>query len=189
MPGPAFIEGESLALHTVEREDIDFLHRTENRPEVRRYISLFNTPTNRENREERFETYDSHADSATLLAVPHAGEFAGDPVGSFQLYPLKPKAGWANLGIWLAPEAQGRGYATEASALLIDHGFDQHRLHRISAGVLGPNDASHALMERLGFTREGVIRETDFVDGAFVDTVKYGLLRREWPGSEQVVDT
>jgi ribosomal-protein-alanine N-acetyltransferase len=188
MTGSTFIECDRIDLQTVEEDDIEFLQRGVNHPEVRRYIGAFRTPINGERYREIFESIDSDEEGATLLAVPHEGEHAGEPIGSVQLYPINNARGQANFGIWFIPEAWGNGYATEASAYLIDYGFQQLRLHRISAVSDAPNTASIALCERLGFVHEGTSREYGFADGEYVDLERYGLLADEWDGPREVLN-
>jgi len=187
MPGPVFIETDRLELRTAEEEDVDFLHECENHPDVRRYIQLFRTPSTRDDREERFEEHDADEDAVTLLPVPKTGEHAGDAVGSFQLYPVNDARGWANFAGWLHPGAWGHGYATETGAHLLDHGFREMRLHRVSAVVYATNDGALALSERLGFTHEGTRRDAAFADGSFVDLEQFGLLEDEWDGPAAVL--
>lgn len=187
MSGPTFIECDRINLRTVEAEDTEFLQQGVNHPKVRRYIGAFRTPINGERYREIFESIDSDG-GTTLLAVPHEGDHAGDPIGSVQLYPINDAHGWANLGVWFLPKVWGNGYATEASAHLIEYGFKQLRLHRISAVVCAPNDASSALCERLGFVHEGTSREHQFADGEYVDVERYGLLAEEWESPTAVLD-
>ncbi|HSK22425.1 MAG TPA: GNAT family protein [Egicoccus sp.] len=85
------------------------------------------------------------------------------------------------IGFTLAPEHQGQGYATEAVGLLLDHLFAPgNRVHRVAASIDPRNTRSAALLERLGFTREGVTRESYWDDGEWTDDAIYGLLGREY---------
>jgi ribosomal-protein-alanine N-acetyltransferase len=96
--------------------------------------------------------------------------------------------GYANFGLWFHPKAWGNGYALEASAHLLDHGFRELRLHRISATVMAGNDASTRLCERLGFVHEGTTREAQFAHGEFADVQRYGLLEDQWAGPTTVLE-
>jgi RimJ/RimL family protein N-acetyltransferase len=175
MPGTVFIDGDRIDLRTVEEEDIEFLKRGVNHPEIRRYISVFRTPQNTERYEETFENIDSSDDGASLLICAD-----GEPVGSIQLYPIDDSRGWANLGYWVHPDEQGNGYATEACELTIEYGFRELRLHRISAVTMTANVGSQRVLERVGFTHEGTRREAAFAEGEYVDDEQYGLLETEW---------
>lgn len=175
MTGPVFINGDRIELRTIEEEDIEFLKRGVNHPDVRRYISVFRTPQNTERYEETFENIDSSDDGASLLICAD-----DEPVGSVQLYPVDDSRGWANLGFWLIPDEQRNGYATEACELIVEYGFRELRLHRISAVAMAPNSASRRVLERVGFSHEGTMRESGFVEGEYVDMEQYGLLETEW---------
>jgi len=182
---PTFIETDRLELTPPEEDDIDFLREGVNHPDVREHIGVFREPYT----EQRYrdELWGVDTDSSTLIAVPKSGDYAGDPVGSVQLYPVNDADGSANFGVWFHPDAWGNGYATEASAHVIDYGFRELRLHRISASVMAGNDASRRLCERLGFVHEGTTREAQFADGDYRDTERYGLLENEWEGPDAIL--
>ena len=95
----------------------------------------------------------------------------------------KPENDWeADIGYEIAPEHWRRGYATEAAAALIDHGFSQMGLHRISSWCIAENGASARVSEKLGLREEGRLRENEFFKDRWWDTLVFGLLRDEWPG-------
>ena len=84
--------------------------------------------------------------------------------------------GVAELGYWIAPEAWGNGYATDAARTMTEYAFDQRRLRRVQARVVDFNEASARVLEKAGFEREGVHREAVFLDGEHRDVVWYGRL-------------
>jgi ribosomal-protein-alanine N-acetyltransferase len=87
----------------------------------------------------------------------------------------------AKLGAAIAAAHWGHGYALDATRTLIDFGFTTLGLHRIS-GAVGPENAtSIALATRLGFTKEGRLRDHVFTNGAWRDSILYSLLVQEWP--------
>lgn len=187
MSRPTFINTDRLDLTPAEEDDLTFLRNGVNHPKIRKYISIFSTPHTEERyRDERWPiAHDS--DGVWLLAVPNHGEFVAEPVGSVQLYPVNETHGWANFGIWFHPKAWGKGYALEASAYLFEYGFRSLRLHRISATTVALNDDAMTLCRRLGFVHEGTARETQFVDGRFVDVERFGLLSDEWTSPRRVL--
>ncbi len=86
----------------------------------------------------------------------------------------------AEIGYALGSGVWGKGYMNEALTALLGYGFTELDLNRVEADIDPRNEASAKTLERLGFTREGLLRERWIVDGEVSDTAYYGLLRREW---------
>jgi ribosomal-protein-alanine N-acetyltransferase len=86
----------------------------------------------------------------------------------------------ASLGYCLDEPAWGRGHATEAARALLQWAFDTLDLNRVQAETDTRNAGSARVLEKLGFTREGTLREDCVVNGDVSDSWVYGLLRREW---------
>jgi len=84
------------------------------------------------------------------------------------------------LGCWIAASHEGRWIPARACRAMIAHAFGELGLHRITALVAIDNRSSHGLVDWLGFTREGVVREGHRSDAGFHDLVLYGLLEQEW---------
>ena len=188
MTRTTYIHCDRIRLEVPAEDDIPFLQDGVNHPEIREYIGAFRTPYTEQRYEEELWSAETGDDAVSLLAVPDGGDFADEPVGSVQLYPIRDGEGYANFGVWLHPKAWGNGYALEAGAHLIDFGFQELGLHRVSAAVTAPNVASSALCVRLGFAHEGATREAAFVRGEYVDVERYGLLVDEWDGPAPVLD-
>lgn len=87
----------------------------------------------------------------------------------------------ADIGYATRPEWQGKGITKAAVARMIDFGFSNLGLHRLTANIGPENTASRRLVESLGFQREGQIRDHVFTNGAWRDSVSYSLLEHEWP--------
>jgi RimJ/RimL family protein N-acetyltransferase len=87
----------------------------------------------------------------------------------------------AEMGVTIAPEHQGRGFATEAQRAVLDFLFGPLGKHRAYASADPRNTASLALMKRLGMRQEAHHLESYWMDGAWVDDVIYAILEREWP--------
>lgn len=175
MPGPVFIEGDRIDLRTVEEDDIEFLQEGMNHPTVRQYAGG-DLPYNRPRYEdELFDTISSGEVLHLLVCIE------GERLGDVSLAPIDQRRGWANLGYWIHPDWQGKGYATEAAQLVVTHGFEELRLHRISATIVASNDPSKRVVEKLGFVHEGTKRDDAFLDGTYVDREVYAILREEWP--------
>jgi RimJ/RimL family protein N-acetyltransferase len=176
MPGPTFIEGDSIDLRTIEEGDLEFLQEGTNHPAVRRYAGG-DLPYNRPRYEN--ERFDMSSDGGVLQLLICDGD---DRVGDVSLAPIDERRGWANLGYWIHPDRQGQGYATEAARLVVTHGFEELRLHRISATIVAHNEASKRVVEKLGFVHEGTKRDDAFIGGEYVDREVYAVLGDEWSG-------
>lgn len=94
------------------------------------------------------------------------------------------EVGMSELGYITVTEWQGRGVAGECVTALISHAFEVENLRRLVAEIDAENAASIALIESLGFTREGWLREHETTHKGLCDVLIYGLLRREWNACE-----
>ena len=92
----------------------------------------------------------------------------------------------AGLGYWVRESAQGRGYATEAAGALVEDAFRRIGLHRIEAHVALENTRSQRVPEKLGFTNEGIARESELIGGHWIDHIQYSLLDRDVLGPPPV---
>jgi [ribosomal protein S5]-alanine N-acetyltransferase len=104
----------------------------------------------------------------------------GAVVGTCTLYALDAPCRRADVGYVLLASEWGNGYAQEAVSGLLDWGFDHLDLNRVEADVDPRNTPSARLLERLGFVREGHLRERWIVAGEVSDSWIYGLLAPEW---------
>jgi len=87
-----------------------------------------------------------------------------------------------DIGFTLSPAAQGHGYATEAVGELVRYLFEDRGKHKVCADCDTRNDGSWRLLERLGFQREGTLRESYREGPHWADEYLYGLLARDWNG-------
>ncbi|MGY1649797.1 GNAT family N-acetyltransferase [Geodermatophilus sp. SYSU D01119] len=86
-----------------------------------------------------------------------------------------------SLGYWIDRAVAGRGLASLAVALVCDHAFGPGELHRLQADIRPENRPSQALVERLGFAREGLLRRYLDIDGDWRDHLSYALLAEDAP--------
>jgi len=101
-------------------------------------------------------------------------------IGTCTLFSIITTCRRAEVGYGLAASAWGKGYMNEALHSLLDYGFGELNLNRVEADIDPRNEASARTLERLGFSKEGYLRERWIVGDEVSDTVLYGLLRREW---------
>jgi len=183
VPGPVFLRGDGVTLHPTEDEDAAFCQRLVNDPTVRQGLSIARPKGREDERSYRVEPDDDVIPFLVCAAEDRAGADGpdeGDRIGVVDLVGIDEQFGNAEVGYFFAPEAWGNGYATAAVERVVDHAFDELRLHKVHARVFAFNDASASVLERVGFEQEGVLREQAYMDGDYVDTLRYGLLESEW---------
>jgi ribosomal-protein-serine acetyltransferase len=116
------------------------------------------------------------ANAGFTLGIWHQGRLAG-VVGAGRI-------DWENrstmIGYWLGESCQGKGLMTGACRALVDYLFSELKLHRIEIRCATSNPKSCAVPKRLGFSKEGVLRQAQMFDDRFLDLEVYGLLVEDW---------
>ncbi|MYR46217.1 GNAT family protein [Streptomyces sp. SID5910] len=120
------------------------------------------------------------ADEGTGVRVAVDRASDGAFVGWCALVDWVPEYRSAALGYCLDEAMWGHGYATEAAHALLHWAFGTLDLNRVEAKADTRNAASARVLEKLGFVREGTLREECVVNGDVSDTWVFGLIRREW---------
>ena len=91
----------------------------------------------------------------------------------------------ADIGYELNPNHWNHGYATEAASAIVDFGFNHFGVHRIWADCIAENVGSAHVLEKLGMTLEGRLRENKYFKGRWWDTLMYAILADEWETHKQ----
>ncbi len=120
----------------------------------------------------------AEAGTGARLAVDRVSD--GVFIGWCSLKRWNPDYRSASLGYCFDDAAWGHGYATEAARALLGWAFETLDLNRVEAETDTRNIASARVLEKLGFVREGTLRENCIVNGEVSDSWVYGLLEREW---------
>lgn len=180
MPGPVFLSGDRVTLRPPERDDLDAIQAWMNDPDLWR-PALDAKPMNGDLAEQFFERTLTTEDDVKLLACVDE-----EPIGMVSLTGSQygptatDRARSMELAYHLGSDHHGQGYGSEAASLLVQYGFEDLNLRRISAEAGAFNDASIGLLESLGFEHEGTRRGAAFYRGDYYDMLTYGLLREEW---------
>jgi RimJ/RimL family protein N-acetyltransferase len=173
MSAPPFLHGETVTLHPVEREDLEFVRDVINDPRVWSQLGSA-TPKNMEQEEQWLESLSEDDGDVQLLVCVD-----DDPVGTVGMH-VNETWGYGELGYLVAPEAWGNGYCTDAVRTLCRYAFDERRLEKVGAQCYDTNPGSRRVLEKAGFTHEGVLRKQAFLGGERVDLHHYGLLVEEF---------
>lgn len=108
----------------------------------------------------------------------------GQLVGGMGLRNFDELHAKAEIGFAIGQPFWGMGYATEAGRAVVRYGFAERGLNRIWGGHFEGNEASARVQQKLGFHREGVLRQDLRKDGRWIDSVIWAITRSDWePGT------
>ena len=107
----------------------------------------------------------------------------GKLIGACTLFSFHESSRRAEVGYILAPHCWGQGLMAESLGALIAYAFTQLNLNRIEADIDPRNQRSGKVLQRLGFIKEGLLRQRWIVSGETSDTALFGLLRSDWDGN------
>lgn len=101
-------------------------------------------------------------------------------IGVIGLHEIDWRDKKTEIGYWLDQNYQGKGIITKSCRALIDYSFKRLKLNKVEIHCAEQNIKSQAIPKRLGFIKEGVLREAQYLNGEFVNHIIYGLLSSEW---------
>lgn len=166
-----------ITIRRFEKTDIPKKVEWINNPENNKFLH-YDIPICAEKTEKWFDSHkgeDSRYDAVI--------ECDGVPVGTIGLLSIDSKNSKAEYYIAMGETSyKGKGVAKEASRLILKYGFEKLGLNRIYLFTEVDNLAAQKLFERVGFVREGVIRQDIVSHGRFVDRAAYGYLKEDWNG-------
>ncbi len=168
-----------LILRPLTEADVPALFTIFSHPEVMRYWS-YPALSDIAQAQEMLQRIQASYREGSALRLGIERRSDGVVVGTCALFNFHAASRRAEIGYALAREAWGAGVMHEALTALVTHAFTALALHRLEADIDPRNTASARTLERLGFQKEGHLRERWIVDGEISDTAWYGLLRREW---------
>ena len=173
------ITTERVVLRWISENDVDSLYEIFSDPQVARYWSA--PPfTDREAAVQLQREIAVGNENNTMMKWGLALRDSDRVIGTATLFNLSLDNGRAELGYAMGRAHWGKGYMSEALHALVVHAFEVMELRRLEADVDPRNAASIRMLERLGFQREGFLRERWHVNGEIQDALFYGLLKREW---------
>jgi ribosomal-protein-alanine N-acetyltransferase len=167
------LEGKNVNLRILEKEDLPLLTEWFNTPEV---FGEYN-PLHQMSKTDAEKILDnSHEEKLFIVEKKNGGRIGF--VSHF--YVLHPASKQLEIGYSLLPKERGKGYCTEAVKIIVDYLFLSKDTGRIQAQTAPRNLASHKVLEKVGFKKEGIFRGTFFIRGEWTDSYVYSILREEW---------
>jgi [ribosomal protein S5]-alanine N-acetyltransferase len=170
------LETQRLVLRELQLEDAEMLFRIYSDEEVMRY---YDTPMNRLEQVQRsIAAHRSRFENNEAIRWGISIKGSKDIVGNCGFY-RDSYSQYALLSYVLARPYWGKGLMTEALRAIIAFGFDHYQLHRIEAHVVVSNQASLGVLQKLGFKKEGFLRERFYENNHFHDEWVFALLKSD----------
>lgn len=180
--GPAFaLHGHRVFVRDLVRDDARDVFEFASDPEVARYLSR-DVVTSVEEAASSLERAISDAGESprTVFRMGVCLNDTDSVVGIVRLTVRPVGHMIGDVGFELRRDLWGRGLIAEATSLLLDHGFGALGLHRIWADHEPENTSSRRVLEKLGFSYEGVARESMLSNGRWCDMAVWSILDHEW---------
>lgn len=171
------IETENLILREILPDDAEAIFRIFSDDEVTRYYDL-STYTTIEQAYELIDFFDESFELERAIRWGITRKSDGLLVGTCGYVWLRTYRG--EIGYELARPYWRQGIMTEAVDAIVDFGFRELGLNRIEALTMVDNVASVALLRKVGFVQEGILRQHDYFKGKFHDMRLFALLRDDY---------
>jgi UDP-4-amino-4,6-dideoxy-N-acetyl-beta-L-altrosamine N-acetyltransferase len=171
------MEGECVVLRPMEAADADDVVRWRRDPLILEQMFADEPPT-REEHLRWLETIQARGNRQEFIIIERA---TGRSIGTIGLSDIDRKNQRTEYGILIGEaDARNKGYAREASELILKHAFENCGLRRVYLHTFADNTAAVRLYESLGFRIEGMLRQHAFKCGAFRDVMVMAILKDEW---------
>ena len=177
-PERPVIETKRLVIRLLEKGDLPALFAVNGDDEVFRYSPRESWKTDADG-QAWFDRVMAHRESGATMQFVLVLRESGRPIGTLAVFHFEESVGSAEIGYVLAREHWGKGLMTEALDAFVAFGFGTLGLKRIEAELDPRNAASVKVLERVGFTNEGLRRRNYFSKGEVTDTGLYGMLSHD----------
>jgi len=168
---------ENLQIRSMVEEDLTMVLAWRNHPEVRRFMFTQHEISLAEHSQWFMRAMQ---DSTRRLLVVQE---LGSPIGYVQFSNVAP-GGVAEWGFYARPDA-AKGTGRKLGTIAVDHAFNELKLHKVCGQAIDTNQASIRFHERLGFKREGVLRDQKRMNDQYQTLICFGLLAHEWQDHKQ----
>lgn len=174
------LKGKKVYLTSIEKDDLEQLRNWRNREDYRKYFREYREIS----RDMQMAWYESKVlkDNSTIMFAIRSNE-TDSLLGCCGLCYINWVNRHADLSLYIGYEnsyIDDMGYAEEACKLLFDYGFKELALNKIWTEIYEFDEKKLALYDKLGFERDGFLREQYYHDGKWWGSYMLSLLEREW---------
>ena len=171
------LETERLLLRRVVATDVKEIFALRSNPETMKYIPRPLLKTD-EDALEHIVMIDTKIEANEGINWAITLKDSPKLIGIIGHYRIKLEHYRAEIGYMLLPEFHGKGIVSEALQEAVNYGFNVMKLHSIEAVINPDNKASAKVLEKNKFFKEAHLKEYEFFEGRFLDTVIYSILNK-----------
>jgi RimJ/RimL family protein N-acetyltransferase len=168
------LKGRTVNLRVMEKEDLPLVAEWLNNPD---FYGRCLSPIQRTKAEIEKTLETNPLEYKQFIIEKKDGTKIG---GMVHFNVLTPMGKILEIGYALLPNERGKGYCTEAAKIMVDYLFLSKDIACIQATTDVENVGSQRVLEKTGFQREGLMRKRFFINGEWVDTTLFSILREEW---------
>ncbi len=173
-----FLKGRRVFLRPVKTTDAPIIQNWHNDPELRKVARAGERPTTLKHEKQDIRAAYESKDEVYLMVVK---KINNKEIGFV-------RGSWltsSSRNVWLRmtigdKQAWGKNYATDALRCFLEWLFYEQNVHRVTCETYATNRRAIRFFEKMGFKKEGVIREAHYIDGTYHDIISFGLLKREF---------
>lgn len=172
-----FLIGKRVYLRALEKEDLIYIRKWSNDPEIRKLIGEVVSMSQADADKFLERVYSDNTREWFVIVVKENDRLIGE-TGLLRMFPA-----WrtADISIIIGEkDAWGKGYGTEAILLLLDYAFRCLNFHRVAIGIVGFNKRAISFWKKIGFKKEGVQRDGYYYNHKYFDFVMMSILEDEF---------
>lgn len=167
-----------IHLREIGQQDIARINQWRRERDLVRFLGSPYRYVNLETDASWFEAYMKNKRTELRCAV--CADDNAEAIGVVYLLNMDHTSRSAEFAIMIEKESQGLGLGEAATKEILRHAFYDLNFHRIYLHVVATNDRALRLYQRVGFRQEGLLRESLYKEGKYVDVIVMGMLKNEW---------
>jgi RimJ/RimL family protein N-acetyltransferase len=176
------ILGQRIRLRPIDKDDLPRFVKWLGNPELRGYLAQY-LPYGQAQEERWYDRNVGAGDLQAWAIDAQPADMAVGPwihIGSCGFHDMDSRSRVGELGIMLGADYWSQGYGTDATQTLVAWGFYTLNLNRVYLRVFADNARAIRCYEKVGFRLEGRLRQDNFYNGVYRDTLIMGVLRSDW---------
>lgn len=189
---PERLESDRLILRRFNRRDADSIAESvmSSLPELGRWLPWAHVSYNREDAASFIrESSQAWREGRAFDFAIRSKKIPDRHIGNVSIWPVSRLGRTGEIGYWVRSDSTSSGIGTEATAKVMELGFSQLGFHKINLRIAVGNHASEKIATKLGFTKEGILREELQIRGRWVDHHLYSMLETEFRSNRKMAAT